>query len=521
MRTQKYCMTVLSIALLSSCSPGGDQESDHTHQSESWAVTAWGNRFEIFAETEPLQVATPAMAFTHVTDLEDFSALAEGVVSVVLVDAAGAESSFSKDEITRPGIFSIDITPERVGDFDLLFRVETTQGSEDIPAGRVRVGDAHEPGGLLEAAPTAVQAEAAATGADISFLKEQQWRTEFATAWVETGALSQSVRGPGRVRPAAGGEVVLTSPVDGVVRGEAWPYFGQEVRRGADVFSVTPRVASGRSLAELEAEMQGLVAEREAARQRLERLEGLLELGATSQRELEEARARKAMLDSRIVAAEQDLNTVHAGRRGTGSSSETVPVVAPFSGRIARVDVTPGQAIAAETPLGLLIRESPLWVEVALRPEAASGMGESAGLNLQLPSGGPLLAFGPDDASLVSLSPAVDPQTGTVRALFEVDTDVTVLPIGSPVTAEILLSGEKEGIVIPESALVDDSGVTVVYLQIGGESVVRVEVAVLARQSGLAMVEGLPPGARLVERGGNAIRRATLVAKDVGEGHVH
>ena len=320
---------------------------------------------------------------------------------------------------------------------------------------------------------------------------------------------------------AAGGEVVLTSQVDGVVRGEAWPYFGQEVRQGADVFSVTPRVASGRSLAGLEAEMQGLEADREAARQRLERLEGLLEVGATSQRELEEARARKATLDSRIVAAEQDLNTVHAGRRGTGASSETVAVVAPFSGRIARVDVTPGQAIAAETPLGLLIRESPLWVEVALRPEAASGIVETGGLNLQLPSDGPLLAFGPDESSLVSLAPAVDPQTGTVRVLFELDTDVTVLPIGTPVTAEILLTGKKEGIVIPESALVDDSGVTVVYLQTGGESVVRVEVAVRARQSGLAMVEGLPPGARLVERGGNAIRRATLVAKDVGEGHVH
>ena len=205
MKTQKYWMTVLLIALLSSCSPVGDHESDHTHQAESWAVTAWGDRFEIFAETEPLQVAAPAMAFTHVTDLEDFSALVEGVVSVVLVDDSGAESSFSKDEITRPGIYSIDVTPETVGEFDLLFRVETAQAKEDIPAGRVRVGDAHEPGGLLEAAPTAVRAEAAVTGAEISFLKEQQWRTEFATAWVGNGALSQSVRGPGRVRPGSGG----------------------------------------------------------------------------------------------------------------------------------------------------------------------------------------------------------------------------------------------------------------------------------------------------------------------------
>ena len=73
----------------------------------------------------------------------------------------------------------------------------------------------------------------------------------------------------------------------------------------------------------------------------------------------------------------------------------------------------------------------------------------------------------------------------------------------------------------PQTALVDDGGVTVVYLQIEGESFVRVEVTVLARQSSMALVEGIAPGARLVDRGGNAIRRATLVAQDVGEGHVH
>ena len=95
------------------------------------------------------------------------------------------------------------------------------------------------------------------------------------------------------------------------------------------------------------------------------------------------------------------------------------------------------------------------------------------------------------------------------------------LPIGTPVEAEILLAGERAGIVVPETTLVDDGGLPVVYLQSGGESFVRAEVKVLARQSGMALVEGLELGSRVVERGGNAIRRATLVSQDVGEGHVH
>jgi len=521
MSRRKHLIPLLVFTVLSGCGTTGEQASDDHMKGESWAVTAWGEHFEIFAETDSLQVGTASMAFTHVTILEDFSPLVEGKVSAILVDSSGAQSSFSKAESTRPGIFSIDVTPETTGDFALLFRVETAAQSEDIPAGRVRVGEAGSPGGLVESAPTAVEAGAAATGAAISFLKEQQWRTEFATSWVGSGGLSESVRGPGRVRPAAGGEVLLTSPFEGIVTGDPWPYLGQEVRRGAPVFRLMPRVASGRSFAELEANVVGLEAELDAAKMRLERLEGLFELGATSRRELEEAQARAATLASRLTASQKDLATTRVGRRGDSTPSETVAVSAPFTGRIARVDATPGQAISAAAPLGLLVRESPLWVAVRLRPEAAAGMAAPEGLDLRLPNGRPPLTFRGDEARMVSLSPTVDPQTGTVTALFEVATDVAQLPIGSLVEAEILLAGERTGLVIPETALVDDGGVTIVFLQTEGESFARVEVTVLARQSGMALVEGIPQGARLAERGGNAIRRATLVAKDVGEGHVH
>ena len=522
MSKRGFLIPFLLTMLLSGCSgPDSDHESDHTHEAESWAVTAWGDRYEIFAETDPLQVATPGVAFTHVTDLTDFSPLVEGVVSVILVDQSGAAVTFSRDEITRPGIYSIEVTPEAVGEFDLVFRVETSVGREDIPAGRVRVGDDHQPGGLLEAASTAKQAEAAAAGAEIPFLKEQQWRTEFATSWVGTGGLSTSVGGPGRVRPAAGGEVLLTSSVEGIVTGDPWPFLGQEVRQGSKVFRVTPRVASGRSLAGLESDVAGLEAELEATSLRLERLEGLLDLGATSQRELEETRSRAVMLESRLTAARRNLATVLAGRDGTDSTTETISVTAPFTGRIARIDATPGQSIAAEVPLGLLVRESPLWVEVALSPEAAAGLRDPEGLDLQLPRGGALLMYRGEDTRLVSVAPAVDPRTGMVRALFEVSANVDELPIGSPVTAEILLAGERSGTVVPSTALVDDGGVPVVYLHTQGESFARIEVEIVGRQGGRALVEGIPSGARVVDRGGNAIRRATLVSKDVGEGHVH
>jgi hypothetical protein len=76
-------------------------------------------------------------------------------------------------------------------------------------------------------------------------------------------------------------------------------------------------------------------------------------------------------------------------------------------------------------------------------------------------------------------------------------------------------------VVVPASAVVDDGGVSIVYLQIDGEGFARTEVTIVARQGDRVMIEGLALGTRLVTVGGDAIRRATLVATDAGEGHIH
>ena len=74
---------------------------------------------------------------------------------------------------------------------------------------------------------------------------------------------------------------------------------------------------------------------------------------------------------------------------------------------------------------------------------------------------------------------------------------------------------------IPDTALVDDGGQTVVYVQLEGESFARREVEVLAREGRLVLVDGLSEGERLVSVGGAAIRRTTLLGSGGAPDHVH
>lgn len=502
-----------------------DEHDDHSDGGGgSWSVTAWGSGYEIFPEIEALVAGDEAVAHTHVTILESFAPLTEGRVSIVLTDSGGGEEIFSATEPIRPGIYQIDVAPRKTGELDLAFRVESATGNETIRGGRVRVGTADDPGGVLRApAPRG----AASGGEPVSFLKEQQWQASFETDWVRQGRFARALEGLAEARPPAGGEAWITAPVEGVVASRPWPYVGQEVAKGDALFRLTPSISSGRSLAELEADREAAREELGSAESRFHRLEELIEVEATSQRELEEARTRAAVARARLESAQRDLESARAVRQGRGGGTP-LRIEAPFDGTVASVEATPGAGAGAAQRLARVVRTDAVWLAVALPPNASSRLaGGLSGLVLTGAAAGGSdgetaagsLRFGPEETRLVSVAPGVDPETGKLDALIEIPG--SAVPLGSTWNAGVLLAAEDEGIVVPTSALVDDGGQTVVFLQLGGETFVRQPVEVEARQGDRALVAGLVPGQRLVTRGGESIRRSTLMETGAGHGHVH
>jgi membrane fusion protein, heavy metal efflux system len=502
----------VSLALAAGGGCRGPREAQRApaEHDASWAVTAWGERYEVFAETDGLVAGQAALSNPHVTVLADFSPLRTGTVTIVLRAPSGQEQAFRTDKAKRDGIFPVEIKPASEGEFDLLFRVQSPTGEEEIPAGRVRVGAAGKPGGSLHDPPEAAPDS-------VSFLKEQQWRTPFATAWVEEGSVHDSVSGPARVRPVAGGEAVLTAPADATVASEPWPHVGLALAQGSPLFRLIPRVGD-RSLPEVQADAAGLAAEVEAARKRAERLDELLKVEATSPAEVERSRAALTVLEARLAAARQGLH----GAATQDGSAHSVEIVAPWDGRVAEVSVSPGQTVAVGAPLGRIVRTRPLWLEVALRPEDAARLrSERLSVSLRRASETEPLGLPASSARLVSRAPEVDPRTASLAVILELDATATELPIGSSVEADLLLPAERKGIVVPVSSLVQDAAVSVVYVQLEGETFTRREVRVLARQGGVALVEGLRQRERLVTTGGGAVRRSSLLSSGAPEGHVH
>lgn len=514
--TAAVCLT-LSLAACGTEPHGHDHPHGETAAKaagEGWSITAWGTHFEVFPEVEALVAGETSAAHVHVTRLADFSPLGDGAVEIVLASSAG-EQVFSAEASNRPGVFTAQLTPTASADFDLILRIRTDEAREDIRGGRVRVGTAGSPGGLI-VAPAPKGGDG---GEPLPFLKEEQWRSDFATSWVRRGALARSVVGPTRLRPPAGGETVLSSSIDGIIHPAGdWPYAGRKVDRGMALFHIVPRVAAQQSLAALEAEAASLAIEKTTVLARLTRLRELLELEATSQREVEEVDQLAQILAARHRAAIRDLESARTSRQG--GTAGALHIRAPFDGMIAEVSGTPGATVTPGQALARLVRTDTVWLEVALSPGDAARLDSEEVDGILLSRGRQEPVRLEEGVRLVAASPEVSPTSGTLSVILEAPA-VEGLALGTVLEGQILLRQVQEGIVIPATALVDDGGVSVVYLQLSGETFVRQEVRLVERQGERLLVEGLEPGQRLVHSGGNSIRRASLMSSGGAHGHVH
>jgi multidrug efflux pump subunit AcrA (membrane-fusion protein) len=76
--------------------------------------------------------------------------------------------------------------------------------------------------------------------------------------------------------------------------------------------------------------------------------------------------------------------------------------------------------------------------------------------------------------------------------------------------------------VIPASAIVDDAGRPIVFVQTEGESFERRPVSLGAREGELVQVtSGVKPGEHVVTRGAYLVRLASLSTSVPAHGHVH
>lgn len=500
---------------------GGEHGGEHAHgqlELAGIAVTIWTERTELFMEHRPLIVGRETRFAAHVTELPSFKAVSDGTATITVRMLGGGTLTGRADAPSSPGIFRPAVTPEKAGACELSFAVAGPRLTDRFVVGPCEV---------FEDEADAFQGvdEPAEVPGRITFLKEQQWKTDFATIEVSERELRPSVRANGEILPAAGREARLTAPAAGrIVLPKRPPILGTSVAANQLLASLTPRLASGTDRASLEAEAVAARVELEAAEAQRARAERLIAEAAIPARSVEEANARaqtaRARADAAAIRLAQFGSSSGLGASGDGRGA--VELRSPIDGTLVEVAAASGATVEEGSKLFTVIDLSRVWVEARVFEPDIPKVETARFASFTVEGREAPFEIGESNGRLVTVGHVIDPKSRTVPVVFEVANPRASLRIGQFAKVSIQIGAPVRAPAIPESAIVDEAGRAVAFVQVGGESFERRPLSLgISDRGWIEVAEGLRPGEHVVTQGAYEIKLASASGVIPAHGHAH
>lgn len=515
MITRTRILGAAMLAVIASTTGCTQRTETAKAEPETLNVTQWTDKTELYMEYPPLVAGRTALFAVHLTKLDDFKPVTAGRASLEFTpETEGPAKAIAGPEPSRPGAFRVEGAPPAGGRYRWTLALEAPG-----------LSDRHDLGTITVFADERAAAAGAAKGpaddpAAIAYLKEQQWTNEFATAPVRDAEVRTSIRVAATVHPLPGGEAIVAAPAAGRLMADRLPSIGDQVRAGATLARLEPRLTASADRATLAADVAEAQAALEAARIEQARAERLLANRAVPARRVEDARRTATIAEARLRAAEARLaqrdETLRTG--GGAAAGNAFALRAPIAGRITEVLATLGAAYDEGAPLFKIARTDAVELEAHVPAAEAARVRNLTGVSFEIP--GRTDPF-PLRFHYVHDPGVLDPTTKALPVQMEVDNRDHLL-IGQAGTAVLYTGGTQRMPAVPKAAVLIEAGRPYVFVQIGGERFARRFVDVATRDGDLVGIKtGVKPGDRVVTRGAYEVQLASAAKGLPAEGHVH
>lgn len=515
---KKLILLLSAFCLLLSACGRHEHEEEKVPEREALSFTHFTDRTELFVEFDALAKGAESPFAAHVTRLSDFKPLATGSVTAILSEGGAPEERFTANAPSVPGIFRPVAKPQHAGQRRLVFEIAFDGAVSRHDLGLMTVFESEK--AAIAAAP---KTEEESSG--IVYLKEQQWKTEFATAPVAEAEVRGSVPANGVLRPRPDGEARVGAPAGGrfLARG-TYPQIGMTVARNQLLGAIAPRVSVDVDPSSLNLDVQRAQIALQQAQAERARLEALLAQEAIAERRVADARRQEQTARADLQAAQSRLAQYRGTQSATGGESGgRFELRSPVAGTIVAVTVAPGEFVEEGRELFHVIDLSRLWLELQI-PEGQIGQVQSSNSVWFQPEGFPsAFEVSPQSGGrVVASGGVVNEKTRTVPLIFEVPNPNGQLKSGMFVRAQVFTATTQRGLVIPLSSVVDEDGQPVAYVELEGELFERRPLKVGTRQGNrVQILEGLRPGDRVVTRGAYNIRLQAASGAVPAHGHAH
>lgn len=312
------------------------------------------------------------------------------------------------------------------------------------------------------------------------------------------GGLDAAVPAQATVVATPNGAAILAARADGAIV-RINKRLGDPVAAGEVIATIESRDAAA-----ISADRSAASAKAAAARQALAREKRLFEAKITARQDLEAAQREAAIADAELARA-----SGASAAAGVGGNGRTLAVTSPIAGRITAATATLGAYVPAGAELFRVADPARVEVQAALPAADAQRIkpGDTAVVET---------ASGPVNATVRSVTPALDAESRSATAVLALGPNAPVLTPGQALRARITPKGAPAAaggrIAAPDEAVQAVNGADVVFVRTKDGFEPR-PVRVGRRGGGqVEIISGVRPGEQIAGKG------AFLLKAELGKG---
>ena len=341
----------------------------------------------------------------------------------------------------------------------------------------------------------------------ITFTVEQQNKIDFEVVEAVSEPLYQIIRTSAQIVPSQESEKILTATTSGIVSFENKDIVpGLEVKSGQILFSIDNDNMADGSLA---VRRQEIEAEYNKAKAEYERKQSLADDKIISESELLDAETEY------LKAKKQYENMLQNYPEGKTLHRASI------SGSIKDILIPNNSYVEAGQPIMTLAQNSKLYLRADLQQKYYPVLKDIKTANIKTPDG---TVYSLEDLSgrLISYGKTTDVSNPLIPVTFEIKNNGNIIP-GSFVEIFITAESDKMGIMLPNTAIVEEMGIYCVFVQTCVDSFEkRLITKGVTDGYNTQILKGVHAGEKVVSKGAINVKLAQgSAALDPHAGHVH
>ena len=458
-----------------------NQNDEHQSESESISHTLYSDSYEFFIESDHFIINEPSHLTIHITRLSDYSPLRTDKIKVRFDDTNEIEC-----EKVRPGIYLTEIVPSETGHREMII----TFNDVDLVSFKTKI-EVYQ-----DEAKAHSHHEKSSPGGDITFTKEQAWKSPFRIEKVKQSFFSSVLTTSGEMLAMPGEKQSISAQSNGIVLFSTKNLVqGSKVKNKQELFTI-----SGQNITE-----NNINVLLDETRNRY--------LLSKSQYD-----RHKTLFANKIISEKQFNETRYQFLKDSvefytlvnNSSDGGIKVFSPLSGYLHELNVSEGQYVETGQIIATVSTNKVLLLRADLPQNFYPYLNKIVSTRFRPAYSNKTYSIENLNGRLLARGSSVAENNHYIPVYFEVQNDGSLLE-GAFAEFYLILNDQQPTITLPVQAIMEEYGKHFVYVQTSGESYSK-RYIVTGESDGnrIAILDGLQHGEYVVTEGTTLIKTASM-----------